>query len=94
MYGLKSAGASFRNYLDDCKKNMVYKPCLADPNLWMIPKTRNIDGIEYYKYILIYVDNVFAIGYDSEEVLKRVDKYFGMKPGLLADPNIYLSARV
>ena len=45
-------------------------------------------------YVLIYVDDVLVIGDDLEEVLKLMDKYFGMKPGLLFDPNIYLGARV
>ena len=60
----------------------------------MRPKARKSDVIENYDYILIYVDEVLAIGDDSEEVLKWVDKYFGLKPGLLADLNIYLSERV
>ena len=75
-------------------KNMGYKTCLADPDMWMIPKKRKIDRIEYYDYVLILVDNFLAVGDDPEEVLKRVDKYFELKPGLLAYPNIYLGARV
>ena len=75
-------------------KHMGYKPCLADPNLCMRPKARNSDGLEYYEYALLYVDNVLAIGDDPEEVRKRVDKYFGMNPGSWADPNIYLGARL
>ena len=79
LYGLKIAGALFQNHLADCIKQMGYKPCLSDLDLWMIPNTRNSD-IDYYEYILIYVDDVLAIGDDPEEVLKQVDKYFRMKP--------------
>ena len=74
LNGLKSAGASFQNHLADCMKQMGYKPCLSDPDLWMRPKTRDSDGLKYYKYVLLYVDNVLAIGDNPEEVLKRVDK--------------------
>ena len=74
LYGLKSAGASFRNHLADCMKQMGYKPCLAEPNLWMRPKKIRSDGLEYYEYVLLYVDNVLAIGDDPEKLLKRVDK--------------------
>ena len=94
LYRLKSAGALFWNHLDDCMIHMGYKTCLVNPDMWMIPKTRNSNGLEYYKYVILYVDDVLAIGDDPEEVLKRLDKYFGLKLGLLAESNIYLSARV
>ena len=73
---------------------MRYKPCLAHPDMLMIPKTRKSNGLEYYEYVLIYADDVLAIGYDPRKFLKQVDKYFGLKPGSLADPNIYLGARL
>ena len=52
LYGLKSSGALFQNNLDNCMKQMGYKPYLADLDLWMRPKTRNIYGLKYYDYIL------------------------------------------
>ena len=70
LYGLRSAGASFRNHLDDCTKQMGYKPCLTDPDLWTRPKKRKSDGIEYYDYVILYVDNSLTIGDDQEEVIK------------------------
>ena len=33
LYGLKSAGASLSNHLDDCMKQMGYKPSIDEPNL-------------------------------------------------------------
>ena len=75
-------------------KQMGCKPFIADPDLWMRPKTRKSDGLGYYYYVLIYVDYVFAIGDEPEEVLKWVDKYFGLKPVSLDDLNIYLGASV
>ena len=35
LYGLKSAGASFRSVMADCMDQLGYKPCKADPDLWM-----------------------------------------------------------
>ncbi|KAL7536195.1 hypothetical protein ACHAXR_006978 [Thalassiosira sp. AJA248-18] len=61
LYGLKSAGAAFRKHLADCMRHKGYNPCLADPDLWMQPKTRPDDGFEYYSYMLIYVDDALAI---------------------------------
>jgi hypothetical protein len=33
LYGLKSAGADFRNYLAECMKNLGWNPCRADRDL-------------------------------------------------------------
>eukprot|EP00804_Cyclotella_cryptica_P021438 CCRYP_005781-RA/>CCRYP_005781-RA protein AED:0.29 eAED:0.29 QI:0/0/0/1/1/1/3/0/397 len=48
LYGLKSAGASFRHHLADCMKHLGYTPCLADPDLWMNPEVRPDNGVAYY----------------------------------------------
>ena len=45
LYGLKIAGAFFRNHLSDCMKQKGYNPCLSDPDMWIRPKTRKINGI-------------------------------------------------
>ena len=60
LYGIKSAGASFWNHLDDCMKHMKYMSCTEDPDLWMKPMVRPSDGSEYYAYILIYIDDFYA----------------------------------
>jgi hypothetical protein len=59
LYGLKSAGASFRNHLADCMTHLGFTPCLADPDLWMRPEVRPSDGMSYYAYVLLYVDDVW-----------------------------------
>ena len=94
LYGLKSSAAAFRNHLGECMRHMGYAPCLADPDLWMKPAVRESDGHSYYEYVLLYVDDVMAIGDEPRVVLEKIDKYFGLKPGSLADPNLYLGAKV
>jgi hypothetical protein len=34
LYGLKSAGAAFRNHLASCMDHLGWKPCLADRYIW------------------------------------------------------------
>ena len=55
-YGLKSAGADFRNHLHDCMEHLGYESCKAGPDVWMRSATRS-DGQDYFEYILLYVDN-------------------------------------
>ena len=60
LYGLKSAGASFRNHLADCMRHLGFTPCLADPDLWL-KAAEKPDGSAYYAYVLLYVDDVMVI---------------------------------
>jgi hypothetical protein len=48
LYGLKSAGASFRNHLAECMKHLGWNPCRADRDLWMKAETRPDDGVLYW----------------------------------------------
>ena len=94
LYGLKSAGAAFRAHLCICMKGLGYTPCLADPDLWYKAAVRPDDGFEYYSYILCYVDDILVIHHDSMSVLKKIDKYFKLKPSSVGDPDLYLGAKV
>jgi hypothetical protein len=94
LYSLKSAGASFCNHLADCMTHLGFKPCLADPDLWMLASERPSDGHEYYAYVLIYVNDVLVMHHAAEEILLRINKYFKMKPGSIGDPDIYLGATI
>jgi hypothetical protein len=94
LYGLKSAGAAFRNHLADCMRTMGFKPCLADPDLWYKAETRPSDGFEYYSYMLIYVDDCLCMHHAGESVLHELDKYFKMKDGSIGDPDMYLGTKL
>ena len=52
----------------------------------------SIDGFENYGYVPIYVDDVLSISDGPTKVLQKIDKYFGLKPGSLSEPNIYHGA--
>ena len=54
---------------------MVYKPFLADLDIWTRPMKRSSDGFEHYEYVHLYVNGVLAIGDDPTEVLKKIDNF-------------------
>jgi hypothetical protein len=64
LYGLKSAGAAFRNHLVSCMDHLGWKPCLYDRFLWMKEETRPDEGVKYCAYILIYVDAILCVHHD------------------------------
>jgi hypothetical protein len=39
-------------------RQMGYKSCKADPDLWLKAETRPDDNVRYYSYILCYVDDI------------------------------------
>ena len=94
LYGLKSSGAAFRAHLGECMSDLGYHPCLADPDLWIKAEIRPDDGVEYYSYILCYVDDILVIHHDSMSVLNKIDKFMKLKPDSIGDPDIYLGAKL
>ena len=58
VYGLAGSGSAFRLHLADCMKHLGYKPCKADPDLWMKEEIRSSDGFKYWSYILLYVTEI------------------------------------
>ena len=51
-------------------------------------------GFNYYAYVLIYVNDVMDIHHDADSVLRRVDKYFKLKPISIGEPDIYLEEKL
>jgi hypothetical protein len=47
IYGLKYAGAAFRNHFAECMKYLGWEQCRADRDLWMKAETRPSDGVRY-----------------------------------------------
>ena len=94
LYGLKSAGAAFRNHLAECMKHLGWMPCRADIYLWMKPETRPDDGVLYWAYILIHVDDILCVHHDPGTPLAKLDEYFKMKKGSIQVPTLYLGVKL
>ena len=94
LYGLKSAGDSFKSHLCICMRGLGYEPCMYDTDLWYKAEARPDDGHEYYFYILCYVDDILVIHHDSLDILKRIDSYFKIKPNSIGDPDMYLVTKI
>ena len=61
LYGLKSSGAAFVNHLRSCMRELGFSPCTADNNVWLRAATKP-SGEACYEYVLLYVDDILAIG--------------------------------
>ena len=69
LYGLKSSGAAFREFLAEQLDKMGFKSSIADPDVWIRPATK-IDDEQYYDFILLYVDDMFAISQDLVSAIR------------------------
>jgi hypothetical protein len=98
LYGLKSAGAAFRNHIAECMKHLGWKPCRAGRDLWMKaetgPETGPEDVVMYWAYILIYVDDIMCVHHGPGTPLAKLDDYFKMKEGSIQVPTFYLGAKL
>ena len=94
-YGLKLSGASFMSHLAKCMKHLKWQRCKADPDLWFKEDVHpGPKGERYYRYILLYCDDCLSIGIDAAGELEKLDYYFQMKPGSIADPDVYLGNKL
>ena len=80
----------FWNILADRIHNSGFLTCPADLYLWMKPIVRPKVGFVYYAYVLIYVEDVVVIHHNAENVLRKIYKYFKLKPISIGDPAIHL----
>ena len=94
LYGGKTAGRDFRNHLRSCMDMLGFKPCRADPDVWMRAAQRD-DRFMYWEYVLLYTDDCLVISHKGEHVLREeIGKYFSLKEESVGEPNIYLGGKL
>ncbi len=73
---------------------MGYIFCKADPDLWLKAVTRPEDKVQYYAYILCYVDDILCIHHDPMLVMNEINGYLPLKSSSVGDYDIYLGAKL
>ena len=52
------------------------------------------DKLEYYSYILCYMDDILSIHHDPDDALNKLNGYVQLKPGSVRSPNVYLGTNL
>ena len=93
LYGLKSSGASWRAKFADSLRSMGYVPTQADPDVWLKLDHKE-NGEPYYKYILVYVDDVLHLHAKGKSDMDKINAAYRLKDGSIAPPERYLGANI
>ncbi|GFH56846.1 hypothetical protein CTEN210_13322 [Chaetoceros tenuissimus] len=88
LYGLKSSGAAWRAKLAETMSEIGYFPSQADQDVWM-KAANKADGTPYYKYMLVYVDDILHIAEDPTVDMALINSIYRLKEGV-GPPDRYL----
>jgi hypothetical protein len=66
---------------------------MADPDVWMKPNTRH-DGLKYWEYVLVYVDDVLVLSHDPQSIMDMLAKKYTLKAGSVRAPKEYLGSDI
>ncbi len=70
LYGLRTSGARWHDRFSDCLRDLGFRPCKAEPDIWL---RRNGD---IYEYVAVYVDDLaFAMKDPQKFVNILMNKY-------------------
>jgi hypothetical protein len=75
-------------------KHFGWKTSRSDRDLWIKAETWPDDGMLYWAYILIYVDEILCVHHDPGTHIAKLDEYFMMKEGSIQVPSFYLGAKL
>ena len=94
LYGLKRSGASCRaNFSKTLVNELHFQKSQADPEVWIRPAVRD-DGFEYYKMILVYVDDILCVSEHLDTIMDLNGEFYLIKDGDTDPPKIYLGANI
>ena len=94
LYGLKSAGAAWREHLSSViQQQLKYKPSMADNDIYFKEKV-NTNGEKYYAYLVVYVDDLLSIDVNPRESIDMIGSNFSIKKGSVGFPTNYLGSTI
>ena len=93
LYGLKSAGNSWRHHFSNyITEELGYQSTVADPDVYRKARVKE-NGDKYYSYLVVYVDDILCCDVNPSIVMEQIQSTFRLKGGY-NDPNLYLGANI
>ena len=93
LYGLKSAGNSWRHFFSNyITSELGFQSTVADPDVYRKPMCK-VDGTTYYACIVVYVDDLLVCSEDHAPIKEQIRSKFRFKDDYY-DPKLYLGTDV
>ncbi len=92
LYGLKSAGKSWRTMLAESLEALGWQNTIADPDVYRREAVR-ANGNKYYELLLVYVDDILVVSHIPEETMSRIGEVYDLKDSVKR-PDRYLGANI
>jgi hypothetical protein len=86
LYGLRTSGARWHERFAETLRAEGFKPCKADPDLWIR------DAGDKYEYICVYVDDLLCMMKDPQAFMDRLKCVHGYKLKGVGPPSYHLGA--
>ena len=93
VYGLQSAGNSWRSTLHSTLEALELVPSRGDPNLYMRRVQDDPIQGDYYEFVLVYVDDLLCISGDPKSFMDKLGRVYDLKDSV-KPPERYLGANV
>ncbi len=94
LYGGKVPGCNFWHYLCDCMGQLGFTSSPADLDVWF-RLWKQSTGEKYYKYILLYGDNILVISENTDIFIQReIGQHFVLWDESLGPPSQYLGGKL
>jgi hypothetical protein len=84
LYGLRTSGARWHDRFADTLRNMGYKPCMADPDVWLK------DCGQHYEYVCVYVDDIMMFGKNPIDFFNSLTRDYQYKLKGVGSPTYHL----
>jgi hypothetical protein len=92
LYGLESAGASWRSLLVEVLVNIGFHSMKADLDICICSMV--CDGFEYYEMLFVFVNIILALSHKAKDVIMEITKFFKAKDRIVKPPDINLGSNV
>jgi hypothetical protein len=93
LYGLKTSAFAWREHLAQTLREIGFKSCLADNDVWL----RGVETVsrgKLYEYVLVYTDDLLCVSLHPQEILNSLDQRYLLKPESIGIPKTYLGAEI
>jgi hypothetical protein len=94
LYGLKSSGDSSCAHIAHTLSDMRFIPRRGDPHVWMRHAFNQMTKASYWEYILVYVDDLLAIGMEPRVTLNILESGYNYVLKDFGPPTRYLGASI